>query len=482
MHRLSLRTRLVLGVVVLAALGLIAADVATYRSLKSFLVGRIDNTLESTHGGVENAVFGDHGPGGGGDDEIEGLLQAIPGYCVQLRTVSTQRIVRTNCVPEFEQTEPAPAPKFPTTVSVPSRPEHSDGDRVHYYTVGSLTGGDRYRVRVAIEGEHQRDYLLIAAPLRSVDVTLHRLFFIELLVTAAVLAGLTALGLWVVRLGLRPLREIEATAEAIAAGDLSQRIDHAEPRTEVGRLGLSLNAMLGQIETAFNARAASEARLRRFIADASHELRTPLAAVRAYSELFNRGASTHPDDLARSMAGIERESQRMGVLVDDLLLLARLDEGRPLEREPVRLDAIAREAVETARAVDPERRLDLDAAPAQVLGDHDRLRQVLDNLLANVRAHTPAGTAARVSVRRDAGDAVLEVHDEGPGLSQDDLDRVFERFYRADTSRARASGGTGLGLSIVAAVVEALSGSVTVDSERGTTFTIRLPLASTHAA
>jgi two-component system OmpR family sensor kinase len=479
LQRLSLRTRLVLGVVVLAALGLIAADVATYRSLQSFLIERIDSTLDSTHGGVENAVFGGHG-GPGGDSGA--LLQAIPGYCIQVRAVATQKVVGGQCIREFGETALPASPTFPKSVTVSSHPNAGDGDRVRYYTVGAASGDDRYRVRVSIEGEHPGYYLLIAAPLHGVDDTLHRLLLIELLVTAAVLAGLTALGLWVVRVGLRPLRAIEDTAEAIAAGDLSQRVEHAEPRTEIGRLGLSLNAMLGQIETAFNARAASEARLRRFIADASHELRTPLAAVRAYSELFNRGAATRPDDLARSMRGIERESERMGVLVDDLLLLARLDEGRPLERSPVELDAIAREAVETARTVDPDRRIDLDAEPATVLGDHDRLRQVLDNLLANVRAHTPAGTSARVTVRRDGADAVLEVHDDGPGLSNDDVDRVFERFYRADSSRARASGGTGLGLSIVAAVVEALGGSVGVESENGTTFTIRLPLDAAHAA
>ena len=480
LQRFSLRTRLVLGVVVLAAFGLIAADLATYKSLDSFLLSRVDNSLNSTHGGIENAVFSGRGPGGGAGS----LLQSIPGYCIQVRTVATQRIIGTQCIPEFDESKAPPVPKFPKTVSVSTHPSSDDDDRVRFYTVSASTGEDgaRYRVRVSIESTHAGYYLLIAAPLHGVDDTLHRLLLIELLVTAAVLAGLAALGLWVVRIGLRPLREIESTAEAIAAGDLSQRIDHAEPRTEVGRLGLSLNTMLGQIETAFNARAASEARLRRFIADASHELRTPLAAVRAYSELFNRGASTHPEDLARSMAGIERESQRMGVLVDDLLLLARLDEGRPLERKPVRLDAIAREAVETARTVDPERPLDLDAEPAQVVGDHDRLRQVLDNLLANVRAHTSAGTAARVSVRRDGDTAVLEVHDEGPGLSQDDLDRVFERFYRADSSRARSSGGTGLGLSIVAAVVETLGGSVSVESEQGTTFTIRLPLDAARAS
>jgi two-component system OmpR family sensor kinase len=463
----------VLGVVVLAALGLLAADFATYHSLRSFLIQRTDSTLDSTHGGVESVLFeGGRGPG----DDTGGLLQSIPGYCIQIRAATTQRVVGTQCIPQFGSSTAPPAAAFPKTVSVPSHGNSADGDRVHYYTVGSIGDEDRYRVRVSIEAAHPGYYLLIAAPLHGVDDTLHRLLLIELLVTAAVLAGLTALGLWVVRVGLKPLRAIETTAEAIAAGDLSRRVEHAEPRTEVGRLGLSLNAMLGQIESAFNARAASEARLRRFIADASHELRTPLAAVRAYSELFNRGASTRPDDLARSMQGIERESQRMGVLVDDLLLLARLDEGRPLECEPVRLDEIAREAVETARTVDPTRRLELDVEPATVLGDHDRLRQVLDNLLANVRAHTPPDTSARVSVRHEDANAVLEVHDDGPGLSQDDLERVFERFYRADSSRARTSGGTGLGLSIVTAVVEALGGSVAVESKGGTTFRITLPL------
>jgi two-component system OmpR family sensor kinase len=287
------------------------------------------------------------------------------------------------------------------------------------------------------------------------------------------------IGLYVVRLGLRPLDEIEETAAAIGAGDLSRRVERADPGTEVGRLGLALNAMLGQIEKAFHAREASETRLRRFVADASHELRTPLSAVRAYAELFARGAASRPDDLERSMDGISRESERMSVLVEDLLLLARLDEGRPLEHEQVELDEVVREAVETARAVDPERQLDVELEPIRVIGDRDRLRQVIDNLLANVRAHTPPGAPARVTLLRVAEMAELEVADTGPGMDEDALARVFERFFRADPSRARASGGAGLGLSIVSAVAEAHGGTVTATAAvgEGATFRVTLPLA-----
>jgi two-component system, OmpR family, sensor kinase len=296
----------------------------------------------------------------------------------------------------------------------------------------------------------------------------------------AVLVALAVLGVWVVRLGLRPLDAIGTTAAAIAGGDLSRRVERAEERTEVGRLGLALNAMLAQIETAFDAQRASERKLRRFVADASHELRTPLAAVRAYAELFTRGADSRPDDLARSMQGIGRESERMSVLVDDLLLLARLDEGRPLERERVALDELVGEAVETAQTVEPERTIELNAEPAAVLGDRVRLRQIVDNLLGNVRAHTPPRAPVSVRVAALNGSAVVEVADSGSGLAAEDTERVFQRFYRADKSRARASGGVGLGLSIVAAVAEAHGGTAAAESEpgRGTTFRITLPLAT----
>jgi two-component system OmpR family sensor kinase len=287
-----------------------------------------------------------------------------------------------------------------------------------------------------------------------------------------VLAAIGLLGLWIVRLGLRPLDAIGKTADEITAGDLSHRVERAEPRTEVGRLGLALNTMLDRIE-------ASDRRLRRFVGDASHELRTPLAAVSAYAELFHRGADKRPDDLARAMTGIERESERMKELVEDLLLLARLDEGQPLEREPVELGELAAEAVETARTVDPARPVDLVTVPAVVLGDRARLRRVLDNLLGNVRSHTPPETPAHVRVSTMNGSAVLEVSDEGPGLPPEDLERVFTRFYRADNSRSRESGGVGLGLSIVAAIADAHAGTVSVATspEGGASFRVELPLA-----
>ena len=475
--RLSLRTRLVLGVIVLAALGLAAADIATYTSLRSFLFHRTDVSLDAAHVGVERALF-QRGPGPGLPPaaRIDTLTAAAPGDYVEVRTIGG-KVVEKGAITQFPGQEAPPPPRLPKKVTLPAA-SGGQRDRARYFTVPSEDGDDRYRVRASIEPQASNYVLLIAAPLSGVDSTLNRLLLIELLVTGGVLVALGGLGLWVVRLGLRPLEAIGSTAAAIAAGDLSRRVERAEERTEVGRLGLALNAMLGQIETAFKAREASERRLRRFVADASHELRTPLAAVRAYAELFTRGADRHPEDLARSMSGITRESERMSVLVEDLLLLARLDEKRPPEHEPVELDKVVGDAVETARAVEPERSVSLATEPVTVLGDGERLRQIVDNLLGNVRAHTPAAARVRVSVGRDAGQAFVEVADSGPGLGAEELERVFERFYRADESRSRASGGVGLGLSIVAAVAEAHGGSVSAVSNPGVgaTFRIMLPL------
>ncbi|HEY8029972.1 MAG TPA: HAMP domain-containing sensor histidine kinase [Gaiellaceae bacterium] len=461
---MSLRTRLVLGVIVLAAIGLVAADVATYSSLRSFLLDRVDSTLNQVHPGVENAVFG-HEPDRGPEDAT------VPNDCVEIRGLSGVVYRRWNCARPFLGAKAASPPDVPKSISLPVRANTREGDHVRFLTVSSQDGSTRFRVRASIEGDFPHYVLLIAAPLSSEDNTLHRLLVIELLVTAAVLAALVALSLWIVRLGLRPLREIERTATAITAGDLSHRVEVDNERTEVGRVGHAINEMLGRIE-------ASDVRLRRFVADASHELRTPLAAVRAYAELFSRGAQSRPEDLARSMSGITREAERMSVLVEDLLLLARLDEGRPLERDRVQLDVLVHEAVDAARALDPERPLELDAKPVVVLGDRDGLRQIVDNLLSNVRSHTPSGSPARVVVAREGQSAVIEVSDSGPGLTRDELDRIFERFYRADASRSRASGGVGLGLSIVAAVARAHGGTVSARSDGGgATFRIELPAA-----
>jgi two-component system OmpR family sensor kinase len=315
--------------------------------------------------------------------------------------------------------------------------------------------------------------------------TLHRLLVIELAVTGAALLLAGLIGWWLVHLGLRPLRDIERTAGKIAGGDLSHRVHGENRNTEVGRLAGALNVMLGRIQEAFAERDAtemalrqSEGRLRRFVADASHELRTPVAAVSAYAELFDRGASSRPADLARVMTGIRGETVRMGHLVEDLLLLARLDESRPMDRAPLDVAAVAEEAVEAARAVGPRWPLEFHAdAPVIVSGDRIRLRQVFDNLLANVRAHTPPGTMATVTIGRQGSEVVCQVSDDGPGITPEDAERLFERFFRADPSRSRTSGGAGLGLSIVAAIVAAHGGRVTAapGAGGGATFTIWLP-------
>jgi len=468
--RLSLRARLVLAVLALATVGLVAANIATYSSLSSFLLDRTDSSLDETAHSISQP----------GHDDSPRI--APPGTVVQVRSLDGTTVVATVSRPTLPGYA-APSPKLPATIDPPR--DTAGLEAVSYFTVGSAGDGDgdRYRVRASIE-DGASGMLVVATSLADVDSTLHRLLLIELLVTVVAIGGIAALGLWVVRLGLRPLGEIEDTAAAIAAGDLSRRVERAEERTEVGRLGLSLNAMLSRIETSFRVQEASERKLRRFVADASHELRTPLAAVRAYAELFDRGAATRPADLERSMQGISRESQRMSVLVDDLLLLARLDDGRPLERVPVELDEVVGEAVETAQAVDPERPIDLRAESAVVVGDRVRLRQIVDNLLANVRAHTPPGSPVSVSLTRVDGTAEIAVSDAGPGLDEEHLAHVFERFYRADASRARASGGVGLGLAIVAAVAEAHGGTASASSEpgQGATFRIALPLADAPAA
>jgi two-component system OmpR family sensor kinase len=328
---------------------------------------------------------------------------------------------------------------------------------------------------------------VVAVPFTEIDATLNHLLVIEGIVISAVLAALAAAAWWLVRLGLRPLDRIAATAGAIAAGDLSHRVERAEPRTEVGRLGLALNAMLARLEEAFAERRASEERLRQFLADASHELRTPLSSIRGYAELFRIGAARDAPDVEKAMSRIEDESARMGVLVEDLLALARLDEVRDAHREPVDLTALAGDAVNDARAVAPDREIELRGArngDVVVDGDPDQLRQVLANLVRNALVHTPAGTPIEVALSAGRREATLEVRDHGPGLPTDDSDALFERFWRAAGGRERGRAGAGLGLAIVAGIVHAHGGEVSAANAPGggASFRVRLPAAEGAAA
>ena len=315
---------------------------------------------------------------------------------------------------------------------------------------------------------------MVALSLDDVAHTLRTLLAIELVVTLAALVVAIGLSVWLVSLGMRPLRVIEATAARIAGGDLTQRVP-ADARTEVGRLGTALNGMLQRIEDAFRRRTESEERLKLFVADASHELRTPVSAVAAYAELFERGARDRPDDLERAMQGIRRETHRLSTLIDELLVLARLDEEGLRRHERVDLVALTGEALQSALVLGPGWPLTMSAPrPVEVIGDPIALRQIIDNLLANVRGHTPPGTEGRVQVFASGNEVVLEVADDGPGLTADEAERVFERFYRADPSRRRAHGGTGLGLAVVAALAQAHGARTELDTEPGSGATFRV--------
>jgi two-component system OmpR family sensor kinase len=332
--------------------------------------------------------------------------------------------------------------------------------------------------------------VVLALPLDGVDAAVDRLRVLVILFGLLVTGACAVLGWLAIRKAFAPLTGVERTAAAIAAGDLSRRVPPYPPTTEVGRLTSALNGMLAQIEAAFRARTASESRTRRFAADASHELRTPLAAIRGYAELYRQGAVREPDDVARTMGRIEDEARRMGGLVEDLLLLARLDQQLPARTDPVDLAVLAGDAVHDARGLAPDRTVRLVGVrpgggpePSVVTGDENRLRQVVANLLANAVRHTPAGSPIEVAVGREGATAVLEVRDHGPGIPPDHAEKVFERFYRVDSSRTRGQGGgSGLGLSIVAAVVSAHGGRVGVAPTPGGGATFRLELAAAEVA
>jgi two-component system OmpR family sensor kinase len=319
--------------------------------------------------------------------------------------------------------------------------------------------------------------VIVADSLEKVDKTLGQLRFLFLILGLIALIAIAMAARWIIALGLKPLEAVEDTAEAIAGGNLSARLPAAKPDTEVGRLTTSLNTMLSRIEESFTARVESENKLRRFVADASHELRTPLTAIRGFAELHRQGAVIGEEKTKELINRIEKESVRMSSLVEDLLLLARLDQSRELAKEPVDLNTIITEAVASAKAAGPNHPIEikLGASEIFVLGDSQRIHQVIANLLANARAHTPNGTKISITAIQGASETTIEVSDNGPGLSKADQRRIFERFYRADSSRVRNSGeGNGLGLSIVDAVMKAHGGYVSVKSEEGAgaTFTL----------
>ena len=477
----SLRRRLLVVLAALVAVGLVVADGVTYHTLRSYLLNRENQQLDALAHGNINRLLNDFGPT---PPRIAGgTTQAF----VQLRDQSGNPL-RTIPAYQPDGTQLA-TPRLPATLPTPTAGTNPDGgDAAAYFTVPSTASGQGpYRVRVSqvvvVNGPFSGEpaTLVVATPLTDMVATLHKLVWTEVGVSLGAVLIAVAVGAWLVMVGLRPLEAMADTADEIAGGRLDRRVDTTDAATEVGRLGTALNSMLGRIEDAFSEKEESEHRLRRFIADASHELRTPLTSIRGYAELFRRGADRRPEDLAKSMSRIEAEATRMGFLVEDLLLLARLDQGRPLEAERLDLAGVVAEAVDAARAVEPDRPITVELGPGvTVVGDRNRLRQVVDNLLTNVRLHTAAGAPAHVHLAATGGMAVLEVDDSGPGLGPEVAPKVFERFFRADPSRSQDTGGVGLGLSIVSAIATAHGGSVEAGNRPdgpGARFVLRLPLA-----
>jgi two-component system, OmpR family, sensor kinase len=457
----------------------VVADFASYRALHNYLYDRVDQQLESaafplsiqlSHqvGEGERPAFGAGGPGFEGGPAPDGGLPS--GTYGQLRTAEGEVVAHTEAGPFGEELA---VPRIPVQIEATA-----PNEGVAPVTVGERGGSEQFRV-AAVEIDRAGDVSVVAVPLGDTNATLHRLALIELVVSAAILIALGVAAWWLVGVGLRPLRRMGEVAGQIADGDLSRRVEPDNDRTEVGRLGRSLNAMLAQIEKAFAERAAGERRLRRFLADASHELRTPLASIRGYSELYRIGAAREPAEVERAMDRIEAESARMGGLVDDLLTLARVDEVREPAREPLDLRELLEDARDDARAAAPEREISLTpTGPVAIDADGDALRRVFANLLRNAIVHTPDGTPIEVSLAATEAQATVTVRDHGPGLPPGDPNAVFERFWRDSESRGRDDGGAGLGLAIVAAIANAHGGTVEASNapDGGATFTVRLPL------
>ena len=478
---MSLRSRVLAGFLLIGVLLSLAAFVVV-QSTSASLLAQLDQQLEDARGplnrldelpppypdGGDGGGQGGGGGGAGGDEGGEG------GYGPRLSSLYVLL-----CHPDGTQTAIA-------------TPDIGDGELPDIawsaawnaaktgapYTIDN--GEIRYRA-LAYPDSGSDGTVVLALPLRSVDATVARVTAVALGTTAAILAVLALVAWWVIRLGIRPIKAMTATASAIAGGDLTHRVPEAPAKTEAGDLGRSLNAMLSSIETAFDARGRSEQRLRRFAADASHELRTPVTTIRGYAELYRAGALRGEGELDEAMGRTESEAIRMGRLVDDLLQLARLDQGRALDRQPVDLTQLAVEAATDASARDPDRAISgpVSTDPVMVLGDVDRLRQVIANLVGNALVHTPPDAPVSLDVRASGDCGVLRVVDSGEGMPPEVEQRAFERFYRADPARSRHRGGSGLGLSIVESTITALGGEVSLKTEagQGLTATVSLPLS-----
>jgi two-component system OmpR family sensor kinase len=474
----SLRSRLLLATLVVVAIGIGISDFVAHASLKNYLIKQVDTQLT----GVANGSVGRLNRAGIEPNANEDDANGSPFRIVRpLRGVPTETLVTLldsngnelgrlgGDISNSSQTmrfNGFTAAKVAATKGLP-------------FTVkGVKDGGDtRAIAQVLPTGLGS---IVVAVSLAGVDRTLHEMTWLFLLISLIILVLIAFLSRFIIRISLRPLSEVEGTAAAIAAGDLSARLPDNNPKTEVGKLTRSLNTMLSRIEESFAVRVASESKLRQFVADASHELRTPLTAIRGFAELHRQGAVEGVEKTKELIGRIEKESIRMGSLVEDLLLLARMDEARPVSMEPVDLTHVLEECIASASAAGPDHPITADIEPdIFVLGDNKRIHQAIANLLANARTHTPLGTKITVRAKSGKDDTRVSVSDEGPGLSPADQKKIFERFFRADPSRQRSSGeGSGLGLSIVDAIMKLHGGSVSVESElgRGATFTLIFPI------
>ncbi|WP_330317045.1 HAMP domain-containing sensor histidine kinase [Streptomyces platensis] len=469
----SLRARLMVGVVLLAAVGMVAVNAVSLIGLRLNLVDDADATLTNARKAVQHRVHSPHTP-----IDADNLTSLIPdGTYVALLDDRGRVVAQTpargpdgqaGSRPEL----PAPVPdgfaEHIVTLSAEETP-------VLRYRALSFRYGHAATVRRAPGSPpHRFSRVVVAKSLQPAEDAVYWLVGADSAATLAVLGGIVLLSRGVLNVGLRPLRNMAATATAIADGDIDQRIDVADRHSEVGEVGTALNR-------AFDERQRSEEQLRQFVANASHELRTPLTTIRGWAQLHLHGLAQDPALIERAMLRIEGEATRMHTMVEELLLLARLDQGRPIAHAPVDLGALADDAVTDARVVDPGRPLTVEV-PGEVFacGDEDRLRQVLQNLLSNALRHTPPDTPVSVTARAlPDGTAQLAVTDQGPGMPPATAERIFERFYRGDESRNPTSGGTGLGLSIVRSIAEAHGGTATVRTApgKGSTFTITLPAA-----